>query len=183
MDYFFDKYADLTALLLTLLLPLIFTIYLKRKAKKSVRALPAYFLLFGPLGILSFISFHLFENSYRAIIAATNGTFAYNFHFYSLILFGLVVAYLGTLYLKACIDKSFGKEKANPSYLYKMLLIVLTTAPLIPVTPIAAVPSICCAVSLAAFPFVCRKRSPVKKAALKPGYAVIESPTVAGSFR
>lgn len=159
MNEFFDKYADLTALALTLLIPLLLTIYIKTKASKRIRLVPVYFLVFGPSGILSFIFFHLFENSYRAVMAAAAGHFVYNFHFYSLILFGLIVACLGVRYLKACFDKCFRVYKANRSYFYTVALILLITTPLIPITPIAAVPSICCAISLLAFPFVCRKTS------------------------
>ena len=158
MNEYFNKYADLTALSLTLVLPLIFTIYLKRKAQKRIRAVPVYFLVFGPLGILSFIFFHLFENGYRAIDATANGHFAYNFHFYSLILFGVVVATLGTWYLKSCIDKCLWRPGSNRPYFYKVLLVLLITVPLIPITPIAAVPSICCSVSILALPFVHKTR-------------------------
>jgi predicted Na+-dependent transporter len=157
MNEFFNKYADLTALLLTLLLPLLLTAYVKRNFKTRVRAVPVYFLLFGPLGILSFIFFHLFENTYRAIAAAIDGHFAYNFHFYSLMLFGLVVAYVGALFLKACIDMCASDSHSKGSYWYKIVLILLITLPLIPITPIAAVPAIWSSFSMLSYPFV-RKR-------------------------
>jgi len=124
MNEYFNKYADLTALSLTFVLPVLFTIYLKRKAQKRIRAVPVYFLLFGPFGILSFIFFHLLENSYRAIEATVNSHFSYNFHFYSLILFGVVVASQGALYLKSCIDKCLRVSRGNRSYFYKVLLML-----------------------------------------------------------
>ncbi|HEX2608016.1 MAG TPA: hypothetical protein VHK91_11575 [Flavisolibacter sp.] len=161
MNQFFNHYADLTALLLTVLIPLILTIGLKRRIGRPIRSFPVYFMLFGPIGLLAFIFFHLFENSYRAADAAFNHHFAYNFHFYSLILFGLVVAYLGKLYLQACLDKCYGKRFANRSYLLKVLLVQTATVPLIPVTPIAVLPSILCGISLLAFGFTRRKTIPV----------------------
>lgn len=167
MNEFLEKYTDITALILTLLLPLLFTIRLKRKARKRLRVVPGYFLLFGPSGILAFIFFHLFENSYRAIDKAINGSFEYNFRFYSLILFGLVLAYLGALFLKACLAKCLAEQSSNRSYFYKILLVLLVTLPLIPITPIAAVPLICCSVSVLALPFV-RRRS--KFAANQPSF-------------
>jgi len=170
MNEYFNKYADLTALSLTLALPLLFTIYLKRKAQKRIRAVPVYFLLFGPFGILSFIFFHLFENGYRAIEATLNSHFTYSFHFYSLILFGVVVASLGVLYLKTCIDKCLLVSKSNRSYLYKVLLMLLVTVPLIPITPIAAVPTICCSVSILALPFVLKTRFGYSKSSQKTQY-------------
>ena len=167
MNEYFNKYADLTALSLTLVLPLLFTIYLKRKAQKGIRAVPVYFLLFGPFGILSFIFFHLFENGYRAIEATLNSHFTYSFHFYSLILFGVVVASLGVLYLKTCLDKCLLVSKSNRSYFYKVLLMLLVTVPLIPITPIAAVPTICCSVSILALPFVRKTRFGYSKSSQK----------------
>src|SRR5438045_2871008 len=142
MNEYFNKYADLTALSLTLVLPMLFTIYLKRKSQKGIRVVPVYFLLFGPFGILSFIFFHLFENGYRAIEATLNSHFTYSFHFYSLILFGVVVASLGVLYLKTCIDKCLLVSKSNRSYFYKVLLMLLVTVTLITITPIAEVPAL-----------------------------------------
>ena len=180
MNEYFNKYADLTALSLTFVLPVLFTIYLKRKAQKRIRAVPVYFLLFGPFGILSFIFFHLFENGYRAIDATANGHFAYIFHFYSLILFGVVVASLGALYLKSCIDKCLWASRSNRSYFYKVLLMLLVTVPLIPITPIAAVPSICCSVSILALPFVRQKKFSHSNANQKArDYYSIEQPTTA----
>jgi hypothetical protein len=180
MNEYFNKYADLTALSLTFALPLLFTIYLKIKAQKRIRAVPAYFLFFGPFGILSFIFFHLFENSYRAIEATVNSHFTYNFHFYSLILFGVVVASLGALYLKSCIDKCLSVSSGNRSYFFKVLLMLLITVPLIPITPIAAVPAICCSVSILALPFVRKKRNTNSKEIQKAhDYYSIEQPTIA----
>src|SRR5574337_181298 len=133
MNEFLDKYTDITALILTLLTPLVLTILLKRRAGKRVRAVPAYFLVFGPCGILAFIFFHLFENSYRAIANAINGSFQYTFRFYSLILFGLVVAYMGILFLKACFGKCLAEQNHNRSYFHKMFLVLLVTVPVIPI--------------------------------------------------
>src|SRR6476620_1987165 len=82
MNKFFNEYADLTALILTVTLPLLLTVYLKIRTKKRTRTIPVYFFVFGPSGILSFIFFHLFENSYRAVEAAASGHFKYDFRFY-----------------------------------------------------------------------------------------------------
>lgn len=174
MNLFLDKYTDITALILTLLTPLALTILLKRRAGKRVRAIPAYFLLFGPSGILAFILFHLFENSYRAIANAIIGSFQYTFHFYSLILFGLAVAYLGILFLKACFSKCLAEQNHNRSYFYKMFLVLLVTAPVIPLTPIAVVPLICCCVSVLSLPFV-RRQS--KRSANNPSFDTLASAT------
>lgn len=157
MNEFFEKYADITALSLTLLMPLVFTIQLKRKAQKRIRIIPTYFLVFGPSGILSFIFFHLFENTYRAVEQTINENFVYNFHFYSLILFGLVLGGAAGLFLKACLYKCLAHANNSRSYFRQVFLVLLITLPLLPITPIAIVPVICCAISMLAFPFVRRK--------------------------
>jgi hypothetical protein len=163
MNEFLEKYADLTALSLTLLASLILTVILKRKATKRLRAIPTYFLVFGPSGILAFIFFHLFENTFRAIEKAINGRFEYNFRFYSLILFGLVLAYIGSIFLKTCFEKCLNEQNSNRSYFYNISLVLLLTLPLIPITPIAALPLICCSISLPALPFVRRKQKSLKR--------------------
>lgn len=158
MNEFFNNYVDFAALLLAVLVPLIFTIMFTRRAGKELRAVPAYLLFFGPAGILSFIFFHLFENSYHAIDQSVKGTFTYNFRFYSLILLGLVIAYLALLFLKACSSICLEQRKTSLSFFTTLLLIVLVSAPLIPLIPIAAVPIFCCAISCLGFPFVRRKQ-------------------------
>jgi H+/Cl- antiporter ClcA len=175
MNQFLEKYTDITAFILTLSVPLIITIVLKRRAQKKLRAVPAYFLVFGPCGVLAFIFFHLLENSYRAIENAINGSFQYSFRFYSLILFGLVLAYLGILFLKACFTKCLAEQTNNRSYFYKILLVLLITLPLIPITPIASVPAICCSISVLALPFV-RRRS--KKSSNQTSIKITSSPAL-----
>ncbi len=157
MDKFFNQYADLTALILTFLLPLAITVLVKRQTGKKARAVPSYLLFFGPSGILIFIFFHLFENSYRAISSAIAGSFIYNFHFYSLILMGVVVAGIGYLFFRACWIKCTTENTTNKRIFRAMILIVIVTIPLIPITSIAALPSICTVFSLAGLPFVTRK--------------------------
>lgn len=157
MNEFISKYIDLMALALTLIVPLLITIQLKRKRGRTLRAAPLYLFVFGPSGILSFIFFHLFENIYRGIIAFMAGTFQYNFRFYSLILLGVVVGYVGFRLLKACRRYCLNSEKPNRDYFIQFSLILLFTLPLIPIIPIAAVPLVCCVISLLGFPFVHRK--------------------------
>jgi hypothetical protein len=157
MNEFISKYIDLMALAFTIMMPLVITIQLKRKAGKMLRAVPVYFFVFGPSGILAFIFFHLFENIYRAIAAYMTSSFQYNFRFYSLILLGVVVAYLGIQFLIACRSKCLNGKSANKSYFIQILLILFFTLPLIPIIPISAVPLICCVISLSGFAFVRRR--------------------------
>lgn len=163
MNKFFNEYVDLTALILTFLLPLVLVLLIKRKEGRKTRAVPAYFLLFGPSGTLVFIFFHLFENSYHAIAAAATGVFTYNFHFYSLILLGVVVACIGYFLLRACWYKCIRQGYGNRVIFQFMLLLSIVILPLIPITPLSAVPLICCVFSMLGLPFARRriKRIPI----------------------
>ena len=158
MTQFIYRYIDIIALALTALFPLVGTIQLKRKAGRNLRAVPAYLFLSGPCGSLAFIFFHLFENVYRGIVFAIDGTFQYTFRYYSLILIGVVVGYLGINFLNACRRKCLGQPGANRSYFIQLFLMLLFTVPMIPLISIAAVPLYCCGVSLAGFSFVSRKQ-------------------------
>lgn len=163
MNKFFNQYVDMAAMVLTLLLPLILTLLIKRKTASRTRAIPAYFLLFGPAGILVFIFFHLFENSYHAIDAAIAGTFIYTFRFYSILLLGVVVAGIGYFFLRACLSKCLREEYRNRRIFQFILLMVVVTVPLIPIVSISAVPAICCVFSLAGLPFVRRQKKCVQQ--------------------
>jgi hypothetical protein len=168
VNTFFKEYADLTALALTFVFPVILTWLAKRKAGKKIRAVPSWFLFFGPCGILLFIFFHLLENSYRAISATIAGSFTYNFHFYSLILSGIVVALTGYFFLRACWGKCTDEKNTNRHVLTAMIVAAIVTVPLIPITPIAAVPGICSVLSLLGLPFVRRKSGSIPVVRLEP---------------
>ena len=157
MKQFFEQYADLTALIITVLLPIALTIFIKRRSGRSTRALPVYFLLFGPSGILAFMFFHLAENSYHAVTGLMDGTFVYNFRFYSLIMFGLVLGSTGYVLLQRCLQKCTGKNSGNRALFQCMLLVLLINIPLIPIIPLAYMPLILSGISLLALPFARRK--------------------------
>ena len=153
------KYADLTALILTFLLPRIFTVWIKRKTGKQTRAIAVWLLVFGPLGILIFIFFHLFENSYRAITGALNGSFIYNFHFYSIILMGVVMAAVAGYFLRACVHKCLRQNFRNRVIFFYMLLCGSCFRSVVTDTPLSAIPLICCLFSLSGLAFVKRKQT------------------------
>ena len=157
MSKYFNQYADLTALCLTFLLPVLFVWLVKRRVGKKVRAVPAWLLFFGPSGIMVFIFFHLLENSYHAVEGLIADTFVYNFKFYSLILLGLVVGLSGYLFWQSCLKKCLFDQPANRSVFKAILLVVLICAPLIPIIAISWLPIICCGVSLIGLPFTRRR--------------------------
>lgn len=162
MKQFLYDYSDLCALIGTFLLPLWFTIRAKQAAGRSLRAIAAYFFFFSPLGSLTFISFHLLENSYRAVDAYVAGTFVYDFHFYSLELLGVVVFVIALSLLKA--SRQYATTGLHLIKYFRLLgLLLLVSLPLIPIAPIAAVPGMVSLISLIALPLLRRKQKAVSK--------------------
>ena len=157
MNKFFREYVDLTALVIIFLMPLLLTVVIKRKTKKQTRAAAVYGLLFGPAGILTLMFFHLFENAYHAVDNAIAGTFVYNYHFYSMMLMGILLASVATFLIKACWQKCIGRTGSNRRIFLLMLLVAIVCLPLLPITSLSVVPVFCCLISLTGVYFVRRK--------------------------
>ncbi len=157
MHKFFSDYVDVTALIIIVLLPLLLTVLIKRKTKRNTRAAAVYAVLFGPAGLLTLMFFHLFENTYHAVENAITGRFSYNFHFYSLMLMGVILAGIGAFLMIACWQKCIGLPGDNGRILLFIFLTALVCLPLLPVTPLSIVPVLCCLISLTGLFFVRRK--------------------------
>ena len=157
MEKFFESYIDITAVITALVIALIFKIISLRNPNTQIWAVPAFFTLFGPALVIVFMSAHLSENIYRAINGIIDGTFLYDFKYYSVMLLGTLVVVAGVLYLNAAKQYIAGSSSAKNVLIF-IAVIVLLTAPLIPIVPIAAIPSIACTISLLGLPFVHRRR-------------------------
>jgi hypothetical protein len=158
MNQFFLYWVDMVALVLSLISSVLLVIKVVKKNSLAVRPAAAFFLFFGPAAIAVHMSFHLLENIYRAGIAATEGTFAYNFRFYSLLLLGLVLSYLSVELLQKAFVKCQQRHLGNKDLFKTIGKIVLVSAPTIPLTPIGALPTMACIISLAALPFIYKKK-------------------------
>ncbi len=157
MEKFFESYIDITAVITALVIALIFKIIGLRNPNTRIWAVPAFFTLFGPAVVIVFMSAHLSENIYRAINGIINGTFIYDFKYYSLMLLGTLIVVAGVLYLNAAKEYIAGRSSAKKVLIFIAVIVVLT-APLIPIVTIAAIPSIACGISLLGLPFVHRRR-------------------------
>ena len=158
MNQFFLYWVDLVAVLLSLVLGITLAVKAVRKNLLPVRPVAAFFLFFGPAAIVVHMSFHLTEIFYRAGIAAAEGMFTYNFRFYSLQLMGVVLTYLSATLLRRAFAKCHQRHFRNRDIFKTMGLIVFVSAPTIPFTPIGSLPTLACLISLAALPFVHKKR-------------------------
>jgi hypothetical protein len=158
MNQFFLYWVDLTALVLSLVSSILLVVKAVKNSSLSVRPIAAFFLFFGPAAIAVHMSFHLLENVYRASIAAAEGTFAYNFRFYSLLLMGVVLSYLSVEFLQKAFVKCQQRHTGSNDIFKTIGKIVLVSAPTIPLTPIGALPTMACIISLAALPFIYKKK-------------------------
>lgn len=158
MNQFFLYWVDLTALLLSLGLGILLAVKAVKKSSYSIRPVAAFFLFFGPAAIVVHMSFHLLENIFRAGIAAKEGLFVYNFRFYSLVLMGVVLAYLSIELLQKALTKCLHRHSGNNNLFKTMAKIVLVSAPTILFTPIGSLPTLACIISLSALPFIYKKK-------------------------
>ena len=157
MNQFFLYWVDLVAMLLSLTLALVFTIRYKKKAIQPLRAVPLFFLLFGPLVIIVHMGFHNFEILYRALLGSIDGKFTYSFRFYSLMLMGILVLWQSVVFLKQSAGVYVWGTTSKKSLLQTAGIIALITLPTIPLTPIGSLPLMACVINLVASAFV-RKR-------------------------
>ncbi|GAB4034943.1 hypothetical protein GCM10028774_22970 [Spirosoma jeollabukense] len=136
-----------------------------RKAKAPLRKLPAFFAVFGATSIATFMGAgHLLEISYHALERLIDKTFVYDFRFYSLILMGVVLLSLG-VYMIGQIGAWFrGVSGSRRRIIGVALVIVAVSLPTVIFSPIGYMPSIACAITLLAMPFV-MKRHRVSQAA------------------
>jgi hypothetical protein len=102
---------------------------------------------------------HLSENIYQAVSGLLKGRFVYTYHFYSLILMGLVFLTLCCYMLGQIKVFCRGEQQGRRRFLKAALLLVVVSLPTFPITPLGIVPTIACAISLAAVPFAPKRRT------------------------
>jgi hypothetical protein len=143
---------DLIALVASAIVAIILATTTIRKSVFPLRAVPAFFMFFGPAVIFVHMVFHTGNISYNTFQGIQLGTFTYNFRFYSLMLMGLVLIYSSATLLQRI--KNFLVGGSYASVLKAMLMIFVVSAPTIPFTPIGSLPVIACIITLVAMPFV-----------------------------
>ena len=140
MNQFFELFGGPIAVLLSILSTIVVSRRWKKYRSKNTRSMLVAFLYWGPLFLMSCMLLHIIQNAYRAI-AGFNETGVFNFYFYSLQLFGFVVAYQSYLLLIRCRRHVTGKTRMNQHLLFSIGLIMLTTLPTFAFTPIGIIPS------------------------------------------
>jgi hypothetical protein len=143
---------DLLALIASAIVAIFLATTTIRKSIFSLRAIPAFFMFFGPAVIFVHMICHIGDISYNTFQGIKSGNFTYNFRFYSLMLMGVVLIYSSLLLLQQI--KKFLVVGAYANVLKTMLMIFVVSAPTIPFTPIGSLPVIACIITLVAMPFV-----------------------------
>jgi hypothetical protein len=127
--------------------------------------------------------FHLFENTYHAVENVIAGRFSYNFHFYSLMLMGAVLAGIGAVLMRACWQKCTGLLYSNRRIFLFMLLTAILCLPLLPITPLSVVPVFCCLISFSGVFFVRRKTKQLEVAVFSEHPTAVAESGLQGSRR
>lgn len=161
MDFLFF-YADAFILVITVMATLFYSAKLSKSAVFPVRPVAIFFLLFGPMIIFFNMVGHNGEIGYRAIEKVVNGTFSYNFRFYSLIFMGVVFLLLSGYMIQEIKFWSLGKQEAKGNFIRAAVLMSLLSLPTVFFTPIGSLPTLASIISLTALMFA-KKRGVVKK--------------------
>jgi hypothetical protein len=140
MNQFFELFGGPIAVLLSILSTIVVSRRWKKYRGASTRRFLVPLLYWGPVFLMACMLLHIIQNAYRALVSY-NETGIFNFYFYSLQLFGFVVAYQSYLLLMNCRKHVTGKKRLNPGLLISMGFIILTTLPTFVFTPIGIIPS------------------------------------------
>ena len=157
MNQELSRWADISAMLLSVILSVVYTIKLTKSAKGSFRPLALFFLIFGPMAIGVHMAAHQLLVNYLAVGRMFKGSFVYDFRFYALNLMGILLAILSFNLLRYCLDYYNGEAAMRAKWLTTCGWIALVAAPTIPFTFIGSLPLQAIIINLIASRFVRRK--------------------------
>jgi hypothetical protein len=140
--------ADTSIALLTLLLGLFLANYLYRTRQVAVKRLPLALVVLAAMWSLLNMVGHLVAVLWVNIDRMVKGTFTYSFHFYALLLMGVVFLTLNALQLNRIVLMSRGKYYMRKQLTLFCLSLAALSLPLFPLNPIGLLPVICSVVIL-----------------------------------
>jgi hypothetical protein len=115
-------------------------------------------LYWGPIFLMCCMFLHCFRNGYNTIVALMANIKAFNFYYYSLQMFGGVLAYQSYLLLQKCKSYVSGKHEYKSSLYRSILIIVATSLPTFIFTPIGIVPTVVLAITSISLLFIQKKK-------------------------
>jgi len=142
---------DIIALITSVIVAYIMSIITIRKSSITLRPKVTFFLFFGPAAILVHVGFHIGQINYNAIENIKKGTFTYDFRYYSLMLMAVTIIYCAGLLLQGL--REFLDGESSGKVLKSMAMIVVVSAPTIPLNLFGALPTRACLFTLLALPF------------------------------
>ncbi len=155
----FRTWADVIALSLAIILSITLTFLALKRSGDALRGSAVFFLFLGPAVIGFNMAMHTLQVLYGAVEAITNGTFTYDFRFYSLLLIGSVLIYRSVSMLKQGWAKCMFRLQ-NMTAVYKNVIVVsIISASTIPFTPIGALPVLACIITLISLRFAHKTRN------------------------
>lgn len=135
-----SRTMDLVAMGASVIAALALTFVFYKKTNGRLRAVPFFFLLFGPMAIAVHMVMHFVGVGLVASRKMAAGTFTYDFRFYSLLLMAGVLAYLSIQLIRLSHPKQLGADDNGRKRLMTCGWLVLVAAPTIPFTFIGSLP-------------------------------------------
>ncbi|RPD51340.1 hypothetical protein [Paracnuella aquatica] len=152
-----SRLMDLVAMGVSVVLAAVLAVAWYKKAASRVRAVPLFFVLFGPVAVAVHMAMHLVGVGIAASRKMAAGSFQYDFRFYSLLLMAGVLLYISLRLL----------QLSRPDYLVATIYrqqrlaacgwLVLVSVPTIPFTFIGSLPVQAVLIHLVAAYFVVKK--------------------------
>lgn len=153
---------DLIAMAASILGAILLAVIFYKRSNGSLRAIPLFFVLFGPMAINVHMALHFVGVGIVASSKMAAGSFTYDFRFYSLLLMGGLLSVLGFQLVKQTRNWLLtGKNNAGQRALTCGWLI-LVAAPTIPFTFIGSLPVQAVIIYVVAAQFVFKKHTTEK---------------------
>jgi hypothetical protein len=159
MNEFLELFGGPIAVVSSIITTWIISKRWKTYRHSSTRTFFVPILYWGPLFLISCMFLHCFRNGYNTIIALSANMKAFNFYYYSLQMFGGVLAYQSYLLLQKCKEHVSGELRYNRGLYRSMLIIIATSLPTFIFTPIGIVPAIVLAITFISSLFVHKKKT------------------------
>ena len=133
-------YTDPIVLGLLLLSLIASLVYQWRRGLRGGRLAVVTFAMFYGLSVIVALSMHnldvLYAWSHRLTSFGTGKPFAWNWHTYSLLLFGVLMVWLGVRCLRAALRMGRGDASAHAEFLRLVVLLLAIVLPIITIQPL-----------------------------------------------
>ena len=157
MNDVLSRLMDLVAMGVSVVLAALLTVAWYKKAAGRVRAVPLFFVLFGPAAVAVHMLMHLVGVGIAASRKMAAGSFQYDFRFYSLLLMAGVLLYVSLRLLQLSRPDYLVAKIYRQQRLAACGWLVLVSAPTIPFTFIGSLPVQAVLIHLVATFFVVKK--------------------------